>query len=163
MRSAVLTSEILKRKGAPALKPLKPQRVSKFSLEAERPGRRERQPQQTMRLQSSAWERRSRQETVISHFQYWNPELVCGSLWFPCLSWAKAAELSWRLISPRVLPRKHGAMGVHCVRALLMLEAGQPARSVHAHAPTMSYILGPTVVALKTISGLIAHVAMNSC
>lgn len=91
---------------------------------------------------------------ALSHFQYWNPELVCGSLWFLCLSWAKAAELSWRLISPRVLPRKHGVMGVHFVWALLMLEAGQPARSIYAHAPTMSYTLGPTVVALKTISGL---------
>lgn len=54
-------------------------------------------------------------------------------------------------------------MGVRLVWALLMLEAGQPARSIHAHASTMSYTLGPTVVALKTISGLIAHVAMNSC
>lgn len=31
---------------------------------------------------------------AFSHFQYWNPELVCGSLWFGCFSWAKAAELS---------------------------------------------------------------------
>lgn len=119
MRSAVLTSEILERKGARALKPLKPQQVSKCSLEAERLGRREQQPWR----QSSTWEGDASKRRHF-HFQYWNPELVCGLPWFGCLSWAKAAEFRSPCASQE-------AWGDGCsLWALLMLEAGQPARSV---------------------------------
>lgn len=84
-------------------------------------------------------------------------------LWFGCFSWAKAAEFSWRLIRSSCASQE--AWGGGRSPCLGFADAGDwTASQKHAmHTPTMSYALGPTVVALKTISGPIAHVAMNSC
>lgn len=63
---------------------------------------------------------------AFSHFPYWNPELGCGSVAFHGL---RLPSSPGDLSGPRVLPRKHGAVGVRLVWALLRLETGQPARS----------------------------------